>query len=407
MAMAGGIFFWQDGTAAANALAAETRPWKRKTHIDLPVNVALLTLFVVPVVRAPVYVTTPWKHGTQVEQQVNLAVRGGAAPTVLLRPSAEPTFTRRLAQAPELFPNIALMLSPSAGNISTFDDLPTRKAFAFELFPNLSVGTGTPPTVLIRSSPEPTSIRHLSVPESFPNLAVNLQTQVTQGTPEPTFTRKLTQVELFPNLAISAPAALVQLNEPIEPWTNKRYPPPVEVFQNQAIYAPAESRPLPAPIEPTYTIKWAYTAYAPDVLPNLAVAFDNVPIPTTPVADQPSGGFWPDYGHFSHGRGGWKRRHQQIVAELAKITDTVEREIATLLHQTEAEAAELADLHRLQQLVQKYSRDALEMSDRAKIAYVRALTQANFSALEALDRELQRMLEEEEVTALMLLLNDD
>jgi hypothetical protein len=103
-----------------------------------------------------------------------------------------------------------------------------------------------------------------------------------------------------------------------------------------------------------------------------------------------------------------KRREQEDLEEDAEaLKDQMDREIALLLRKQEAEDERRAELDRLQRLVRDHSRNALELSDRAKIAYVRALTQANFSAMEALDRELQRMLEEEEITALMILLNED
>jgi TolA-binding protein len=120
-----------------------------------------------------------------------------------------------------------------------------------------------------------------------------------------------------------------------------------------------------------------------------------------------SGGFLYDYGLYLRRAAKKRRRQKELEEEARALKDKVDREIAELLRLQEVEDEKRDNLARLQRLVQKHSKDALELSDRAKIAYVRALTQANFSALEALDRELQRMIEEEEITALMILLNED
>lgn len=129
------------------------------------------------------------------------------------------------------------------------------------------------------------------------------------------------------------------------------------------------------------------------------------PIPP-PVASY-AGGFFYDLDS-ERARRRRKHEEQHDLEEQSKgLTDEVNREIALLLRRQETEDERRAELKRLQELVHKYSRNALDLSDRAKIAYARALTQANFSAMEALDRELQRMLEEEEITALMILLNED
>lgn len=129
--------------------------------------------------------------------------------------------------------------------------------------------------------------------------------------------------------------------------------------------------------------------------------------PAPPTQDTFSGGFLYAYER-EQARRRKKRREQEEREEAAReLQDKVDREIAELLARQEAEDERRAELDRLQRLVRDHSRDQLQLSNRAKVAYVRALTQANFSAMEALDRELQRMLEEEEVAALMLLLNDE
>jgi hypothetical protein len=126
----------------------------------------------------------------------------------------------------------------------------------------------------------------------------------------------------------------------------------------------------------------------------------------TPV-EQFSGGFFVDYAHEQAVLRRKRREQDELEEEARELKDKVDREIALLLRAQEAETERKAELDRLQALVKAHSHAQLELSDRAKIAYVRALTQANFSAMEALDRELQRMIEEEEFAVLMLLLNDE
>jgi hypothetical protein len=102
-----------------------------------------------------------------------------------------------------------------------------------------------------------------------------------------------------------------------------------------------------------------------------------------------------------------KRRRDEAEEEARRLQDQVDREIALLLRRQEEEDARQAELERLRSLVRKYSRQQLDMelSERAIVAYTRVLAQENFSALEALERELARHLEEEEQAVLMLLLN--
>lgn len=128
------------------------------------------------------------------------------------------------------------------------------------------------------------------------------------------------------------------------------------------------------------------------------------PPPSTAVT---GGGFLYAYELHRAARRKRKREQEEREEEAQALQDKVDAEIALLLAQQEAETERKAELDRLQKLVREYSNDQLQLSDRAKIAYVRALTQANFSAMEALDRELQRQLDEEEITALMILLNED
>lgn len=132
------------------------------------------------------------------------------------------------------------------------------------------------------------------------------------------------------------------------------------------------------------------------------------PTPVSPPETFSGGyGFLNAYEREQARRRRRRRKQEELEEESRNLQDKVDREIAELLRIQEAKDEERDNLARLQRLVRQHSDEALQLSDRAKVAYMRALTQANFSAMQALDRELQRMLEEEEISALMFLLNED
>lgn len=118
-----------------------------------------------------------------------------------------------------------------------------------------------------------------------------------------------------------------------------------------------------------------------------------------------SGGFLYAYERQMQARARKRRDREEHEEQAKQLKDTIDREIAALLHAQESERERQEELDRLQELIRVHSSERLELSDRAKLAYARALTKATFSALEALDRELQRQLEEEEAAALIILLH--
>lgn len=131
------------------------------------------------------------------------------------------------------------------------------------------------------------------------------------------------------------------------------------------------------------------------------------------LGDQPvpasfSGGFLYEYERSQSIRARKRRELEEREAEAERLEDEASREIAQFLHQQEAVDEERQELDRLRELVRTHRREsATELTDRVRQAFTRVLLQENFSALEALQRELRRMLEEEEIAALMLLLNDE
>lgn len=133
--------------------------------------------------------------------------------------------------------------------------------------------------------------------------------------------------------------------------------------------------------------------------------------PAVEVAEQPTGGwgFLNDYEAELARRRARARKRKELEEETEQIQDELDRAIAQELRKQEALDDKRKDLERLRELA-KESADleaARQYSERVATAYARAITQGNFSALEALDRELQRAQDEEEfaMLAAMWLLN--
>lgn len=100
-----------------------------------------------------------------------------------------------------------------------------------------------------------------------------------------------------------------------------------------------------------------------------------------------------------------QRARDELMAQSRAIDDQVTRDIALLMREQEARTAAIHDQHRLRALLADVPVVAGELSDRAQAAYLRAISQGNHSALEALQREIARQFEEEEQTVAMLLMH--
>lgn len=130
--------------------------------------------------------------------------------------------------------------------------------------------------------------------------------------------------------------------------------------------------------------------------------------------DQPSGG-WPIFATLYERelsqRSVRKRKHQELEQETAKIRNRLDREIAVELRRKEKAEAHKVELARLKALaVELEAAEARQVYGEAVArALERAVTAGNFSALEALDRELQRSNDETEflLMAATLILNEE
>ena len=111
-----------------------------------------------------------------------------------------------------------------------------------------------------------------------------------------------------------------------------------------------------------------------------------------------SGGF---LGAWDAWRANRERRLKKEAAqapEIEAISDEVSREIAKELR----EAERRAELARLAELARKFPVQI--DNSRVQEAYLRVLERQNLAALEALERELERMREEEEFLLLSMLI---
>jgi hypothetical protein len=121
---------------------------------------------------------------------------------------------------------------------------------------------------------------------------------------------------------------------------------------------------------------------------------------TQTPTEQPSGGwlFHNEYEIELRRRRERERERERLETESAQIADETSREIAQLLRVQEAEDERRKELQRLGELARAHAdlEAAKDYSEKVATAYARALRQGNFSALEALDRELRKAAEEEE-----------
>lgn len=133
--------------------------------------------------------------------------------------------------------------------------------------------------------------------------------------------------------------------------------------------------------------------------------------PEPEEAEQPSGGwlFLNTYEAELQRRRAREKARRELEEETERIEDALDREIAQFMRVQEAKDEKREDFERLAKLA-KANADleaARRYSERVATAYARVLSQGNYSAIEALDRELKRAREEEDfiVLALMLLVD--
>ena len=126
------------------------------------------------------------------------------------------------------------------------------------------------------------------------------------------------------------------------------------------------------------------------------------------VPEEFSGGFFIAFEREQERRRRRQKKRQEEVEAVEALQDRVEREIGVILKEQEAHDDERAEIERLRTLVTRFNgQEAQEaLTERVRTAFARAAVQQNASALLAFDREMRRMLEEEELSVLLALLDD-
>lgn len=128
-----------------------------------------------------------------------------------------------------------------------------------------------------------------------------------------------------------------------------------------------------------------------------------------PVSDtQPSGG----WGFLNHYELDLKRRRKrdkerrELEEQTERIEASLDRDIAQLLREQEAIDDKRQDFERLAKLAKENAdlEAARQYSERVAKALERVIAQGNYSAIEALDRELKRAQEDEEFLLLSITL---
>jgi hypothetical protein len=144
------------------------------------------------------------------------------------------------------------------------------------------------------------------------------------------------------------------------------------------------------------------------MLVNLGLGGGGVAAPVIPptVEDQPSGG-WGYYVRAEQEslRREYKRKRKREAEEAEReIQDAADREIARLLHEQEALDEARDERDRLRELAARY-RHSEDVSERVRSAMARVVARESASALEELGREIERARDDEDIAALMVLLN--
>lgn len=283
-----------------------------------------------PVTRAPFYMQYQTRYTKPPDNFPNLAV-GTVTVQSAIAPWIDPITYPRKAQAIDVFPNIALSAQqPGARNSSDAPRYP-RAAPQLDFSVNIAVN-GTSSLSFIVSSDDALPARRGTQPDLFPNLAAQLTTPqprlLIQA--DPAFYKRVAQQpDVLPNVAVGAQQLSI-LGTP-EPTLFKRLSAQMDVLPNLSIFATETFIVPPAPIEPTKRI---VPAPQIDVLPNIAVAFDNPIIVVPPTPGSAIGG--------SGGGGGRHRNYAEERRKDKEFEDDIRRMYRKLVR-GEADIAERAE----------------------------------------------------------------
>jgi hypothetical protein len=128
--------------------------------------------------------------------------------------------------------------------------------------------------------------------------------------------------------------------------------------------------------------------------------------PPPVVTETNSGGWFVDFDNYAMQRGRRKKR-EEIEEEIESIKDTTTKEIAKLLKEQEAKDEERADLARLQALADRYAQRGVDVPRPMLATVMKASEERTRNALEQMRREMERLIEDEELAVIQALLLDE
>ena len=101
-----------------------------------------------------------------------------------------------------------------------------------------------------------------------------------------------------------------------------------------------------------------------------------------------------------------QRRIEEAKAAESSIPDQISAQIAHLLHVQEEKDLERASLAGLQAIADEYKGRVVDCPERVKEALKNAQTKRTFGALQALKREADRAMDEQDLALVLLLINE-
>ena len=114
------------------------------------------------------------------------------------------------------------------------------------------------------------------------------------------------------------------------------------------------------------------------------------------IASSYSGGWWYAYDLEDRKRRKKKKELLKMEEKANKIQSELDKELALELRKEVENQLRIEELTRLTKLAQEHEQEVHDLGERVTKAYQRATIQYNYSALEALEREIQRAREEED-----------
>jgi hypothetical protein len=134
-------------------------------------------------------------------------------------------------------------------------------------------------------------------------------------------------------------------------------------------------------------------------------------LPSAVAEEQPSGGWEPWWTYESVRRRRERERLKRLREETEELDEPTTREIAKIERDIESVIQRNEELSRLRKAAETYGKDSAlaAYNDRVAAALERAILQGNYSALEALEREMLRAQDEAEffLLAMTMILSDE